>query len=310
MSDSSGPDLFSQGLSYFKSGKYEEALDIFQELTEKDDSNHKAWNALGVTLAKMGEHDSARICFHNALVYDPDNATYKKNLEKLEPEEKPRKKLLKKPAVKTVVKPAVKPAVKKEGIPAKKKSVLPAAPPVPGPAPGKAPEKRPTRPLTVYIYLLGGMFLVLLLFTIIIVFFTGQHLTAIPALQPVPTEGPRPTPAITPAETFITPVPTLTMITPSPVLAPSGPAAEPAIQPAGGGQNLSNQSVPAPGATVLPSGASATTEVCNCSGYYYNCGDFPLPGGVTAQQCYDSCVSRGMGDIHGLQPDANGSVCQ
>ena len=36
---------FDEGISLIKSGKFEEAIDIFSELVEKDERNHKAWNA-------------------------------------------------------------------------------------------------------------------------------------------------------------------------------------------------------------------------------------------------------------------------
>lgn len=83
MTNPAGQDKFRQGLALFNAGKYQEAFDIFQEITENDETNHKVWNALGVTSSKIGEQDSALICFKNALSFDPDNAKYKSNLEKL-----------------------------------------------------------------------------------------------------------------------------------------------------------------------------------------------------------------------------------
>lgn len=56
--------------------------------------------------------------------------------------------------------------------------------------------------------------------------------------------------------------------------------------------------------------SSISGTVCDCSGNKYNCGDFPLPNGVTAQQCYEYCKSQGKGDIHKLDGDKDGSVCE
>jgi tetratricopeptide (TPR) repeat protein len=44
--------------------------------------NHKAWNALGICLFKIGEYESAGTCFEKALSLYPQNATYQKNYDK------------------------------------------------------------------------------------------------------------------------------------------------------------------------------------------------------------------------------------
>lgn len=59
----------------------------------------------------------------------------------------------------------------------------------------------------------------------------------------------------------------------------------------------------------LPASPSSGA-VCDCSHNSYNCGDFPLPGGVTADACYSYCQSQGKGDIHGLDRDKDGLACE
>jgi Tfp pilus assembly protein PilF len=56
--------------------------------------------------------------------------------------------------------------------------------------------------------------------------------------------------------------------------------------------------------------SSFTSNICDCSNDIYNCGDFPLPNGVSAQKCYEYCKSQGKGDIHGLDKDKNGVTCE
>jgi tetratricopeptide (TPR) repeat protein len=70
---------FDDGMKEFKRGRYFEAARHFAAVTDADDQNHKAWNALGICLSKTGEYGEADICFENALTLQPDNETYKKN---------------------------------------------------------------------------------------------------------------------------------------------------------------------------------------------------------------------------------------
>jgi len=59
-----------------------------------------------------------------------------------------------------------------------------------------------------------------------------------------------------------------------------------------------------------PVASSSSGGTCDCSGNKYNCGDFPLPNGVTADECYAYCKSQGKGDVHGLDRDKNGLACE
>lgn len=48
--------------------------------------------------------------------------------------------------------------------------------------------------------------------------------------------------------------------------------------------------------------------VCDCSGNIYNCDDFSTQR--EAQECFDYCLSRGLGDIHKLDADNDGIACE
>jgi competence protein ComEC len=60
--------------------------------------------------------------------------------------------------------------------------------------------------------------------------------------------------------------------------------------------------------TTQPVSGSAGTVVCDCSYNRYNCADFPTR--VSAQACYDYCEAQGKGDVHKLDGDNNGKVCE
>ncbi len=75
---------FKQGVSYFKDEKFEQAFNIFLEIVSYNKKNHKAWNALGVTLSKLGNYAEINTCFENALFLDPKNLVYQKNLTKIQ----------------------------------------------------------------------------------------------------------------------------------------------------------------------------------------------------------------------------------
>ena len=49
--------------------------------------------------------------------------------------------------------------------------------------------------------------------------------------------------------------------------------------------------------------------VCECDRDAYKCDDFPALG-IGAQACFDYCRSVGAGDIHRLDQDGDGSVCE
>lgn len=50
------------------------------------------------------------------------------------------------------------------------------------------------------------------------------------------------------------------------------------------------------------------SETGDCSEDTYNCGDFATQD--EAQQVYDFCIADGAGDIHQLDSDGDGVVCE
>jgi hypothetical protein len=70
---------FTRGLRAFRSGDYRAAVENLSEAVEYDESNHRAWNALGTACAKVGRYADADLCFENALTLEPDNLVYQKN---------------------------------------------------------------------------------------------------------------------------------------------------------------------------------------------------------------------------------------
>lgn len=85
-------ERFNEGLSLVKSGNIEGAIEIFSELIEKDERNHRVWNAYGVALSQTAHKESAIHCFENALALDPANPIYIRNLNRITnpSEKKPR----------------------------------------------------------------------------------------------------------------------------------------------------------------------------------------------------------------------------
>lgn len=169
MSNPTDHDLFRHGLSLFKSGKYQEASEIFHQIVNHDEEEHRAWNALGVCLSKTGDRENAKTCFENAHTLDPDNATYIKNLEKLTPKDKPIRK--------KTPKPITKPVPKKKG------------------------QKRP---ITDYIMATGGFLVFLFVILLLIALIISPHAPTKTPVQPVQTIIPTttiPTAIITPSET-------------------------------------------------------------------------------------------------------------
>jgi hypothetical protein len=62
---------------------------------------------------------------------------------------------------------------------------------------------------------------------------------------------------------------------------------------------------PAESPTEPPAPAGPT---CDCSNDLYNCGDFGSQS--LAQACFEYCQSIGQGDIHRLDGDNDGQVCE
>ena len=61
----------------------------------------------------------------------------------------------------------------------------------------------------------------------------------------------------------------------------------------------------APSTALSP---SPTSFDCSCEGDLYNCTSFNTRS--QAQTCFDHCRSLGFGDIHGLDTNGDGKVCE
>lgn len=75
-------NIFQDGIRLYKEGRYSEAVEVLHRVVSADHDNHKAWNALGVSLSKIGDLDQSIICFENALSLLPGNEIYRRNLVK------------------------------------------------------------------------------------------------------------------------------------------------------------------------------------------------------------------------------------
>ena len=78
--DKQTKDISSAGDDSFKQGKYDEALQKYKQLLDLNPKNAAAHFDMGATYQAKNALDQAIDEYHNALVYDPDNAQYKKAL--------------------------------------------------------------------------------------------------------------------------------------------------------------------------------------------------------------------------------------
>lgn len=79
MTHPSVQELFKQGLAFYKSGNYDNAEEIFLQIVDQDENNHKTWNALGILYTKKKMLEEAEACFDNALFLYPLSEIYQKN---------------------------------------------------------------------------------------------------------------------------------------------------------------------------------------------------------------------------------------
>jgi len=88
--------------------------------------------------------------------------------------------------------------------------------------------------------------------------------------------------------------------TSSPTTAPPTPTAAPPATP--------TVALATPTNTPIPTPTQPPQAVCICSSDTYNCGDFATH--ARAQACFDYCRASGQGDIHRLDRDNDGLVCE
>ncbi|MDX8551898.1 hypothetical protein [Methanospirillum purgamenti] len=72
---------YEEGIRLLEVGNHREAQDIFIALIREDDKNHKAENALGVSLMRTEYYVLAQSHFETALKLSPGNVEYLKNYE-------------------------------------------------------------------------------------------------------------------------------------------------------------------------------------------------------------------------------------
>ncbi|MDX8551761.1 hypothetical protein KHC33_04180 [Methanospirillum sp. J.3.6.1-F.2.7.3] len=77
---------FEDGMREYYKGHYMKANGYFHALIEQDGDNHEAWNAYGMSLAKMERYNFAADAVKRAISLDPNNITYQKNLEMIKPD--------------------------------------------------------------------------------------------------------------------------------------------------------------------------------------------------------------------------------
>jgi len=63
-----------------RSGRREDALELYRELVAEDPSSVRAWNNLGILLDEMGEHGEAAACLTRAQELEPQNLEVAGNL--------------------------------------------------------------------------------------------------------------------------------------------------------------------------------------------------------------------------------------
>ena len=64
-------DLVIQGQSFLKDGKFNDALDFFEQALFLNQDDPDLWNHKGIALRSMGRYEEAMECFDKSLKIDP-----------------------------------------------------------------------------------------------------------------------------------------------------------------------------------------------------------------------------------------------
>ena len=64
-------DLVKVGKKFLESGKYSEALGMFEQALLLNQENPDLWNNKGVALRSLGRYEEAMDCFNKSLEIDP-----------------------------------------------------------------------------------------------------------------------------------------------------------------------------------------------------------------------------------------------
>jgi len=71
---------YRNGVSLYKQGKYDKAIEELKRASKMDRESAKVWNQLGLAYLKRGNTNKARKAFRNAVKYKPLNSAYVTNL--------------------------------------------------------------------------------------------------------------------------------------------------------------------------------------------------------------------------------------
>jgi len=63
--------LTKRGRNFLEEGKFEEALDLFEQALLLNQQDPELWNNKGVTLRSLGRYEEALECFNKSLAIDP-----------------------------------------------------------------------------------------------------------------------------------------------------------------------------------------------------------------------------------------------
>ncbi len=64
-------NLVAKGQSFLKDGKFNDALDFFEQALLLNQDDPDLWNNKGVALRSMGRYEEAMECFNKSLKIDP-----------------------------------------------------------------------------------------------------------------------------------------------------------------------------------------------------------------------------------------------
>ncbi len=82
------PDLHTAysnlGYVYYREADYERAAQLYTDALEHREDSSSNWTNLGNARFHLGDHDGARAAWQRALEIDPDNATARESMEKLD----------------------------------------------------------------------------------------------------------------------------------------------------------------------------------------------------------------------------------
>ena len=64
-------DLVLKGHSFMESGKFDDALGLFEQALLLNQDNPDLWNFKGIALRSLGRYEEAMECFNKSLKIDP-----------------------------------------------------------------------------------------------------------------------------------------------------------------------------------------------------------------------------------------------